>query len=142
VGLKSWHFVGICRISAELPHSTELVLRKPPSNPNGFRQSFRARATLRTPDKPGSPPVLRTSSLSLLYKERTWEHYRKLNLTFFTPSAGRSRRVFIGGVKSVPWPKLGIGRPTCQVGRPHNLAGQPSFVAALPFPHWIPFLPT
>jgi hypothetical protein len=43
--------------------------RKNPLNQNGFRQSFRARATLRTLDKPGCPPALRTSPLSLLYKE-------------------------------------------------------------------------
>jgi hypothetical protein len=73
-------------------------VQKTPSNPNGFRQSFRARATPRTPDKPGSPPALRTLPLSLLYKEWTWEHYRKLNLTFFTPFAGRSMGVFIGGL--------------------------------------------
>jgi hypothetical protein len=38
------------------------------SNSNRFRQSFRARATPRTLDKLGSPPTLRTSHLSLLYK--------------------------------------------------------------------------
>jgi hypothetical protein len=38
------------------------------SNSNGFWQSFHAQATLRTPDKPGSPPALRTLPLSLLYK--------------------------------------------------------------------------
>jgi hypothetical protein len=63
-GLESWLSVGIRRIPPELPHSTELE-PKSPSNPNGFRQSFHAQATLRAPDKPGSPPALKTSLLSL-----------------------------------------------------------------------------
>jgi hypothetical protein len=57
-----------------------------------------------------SQEVLRPSephlSLSTL-QEWTWEHYRGLNLTFFTISAERSRREFIGG--------LGLGRPTCEL---------------------------
>jgi hypothetical protein len=57
-------FVRIHRISAELPHSTELGLKNP-LNPNGFQQIFHTQATLRIPDKSGSPPALRTSSLSL-----------------------------------------------------------------------------
>jgi hypothetical protein len=68
------------------------------SNPNRFRQSFHARAIPRTPDKQGSPPALRTFPLSLLYKEWTWEHYRKLNLTFSTLSTERSMGVFIRGL--------------------------------------------
>jgi hypothetical protein len=32
--------------------------------------------------------------------------------------------------------------PTCQAGRPCNLAGRPSLVAPPPFPHWILLLPT
>jgi hypothetical protein len=59
--LESRFSVRIHRIPAELPHSTELELRK-------FWQSFHARATVRTPDKPGTPPALSTSPLSLLYK--------------------------------------------------------------------------
>jgi hypothetical protein len=61
----------------------------------------------------GSPPALITSPLSLLYKEWTWEHYRKLNLTFFTPFVGRSMGVFIGGLSRLV-----------------KVAGRPSFVAA------------
>jgi hypothetical protein len=38
----------------------------------------------------------------------------------------------------VPWPKFGLGRPTCQADRPLNLAMQPSFGAALPFSHGYP----
>jgi hypothetical protein len=68
-----------------------------------------------------SREVLRASEprLSLFCKEFTWEHYRKLNLTFFTLFAKGSTGVYIGGV----------GR--C------NLVGQPSLVAPPPFPHWI-----
>jgi hypothetical protein len=32
----------------------------------------------------------------------------------------------------VLWPKIGHVRPTCQVDRPCNLAGQPSFLLASP----------
>jgi hypothetical protein len=59
------------------------------SNSNEFWQSFRARASHRTPDMSGSPPAIRTSPLSLLYKDSTWEHYSKLNLTFSSPSRRR-----------------------------------------------------
>jgi hypothetical protein len=55
------------RILTDLPHSTKPELEKTPSNPNGFQQSFHARATLRTLDKLGSPLALRTSPLFLLY---------------------------------------------------------------------------
>jgi hypothetical protein len=75
-GVEGRLSIGIRRIPAELQHSTKLELRKTSSNLNGFRQSFHTRVTPRTPDKPGSAPALRTSPLSLLYKERTWEHYR------------------------------------------------------------------
>jgi hypothetical protein len=43
--------------------------------------------------KSSDPQNLISLSLSLLYKECTWEHYRKLNLIFFTLFARRSRRV-------------------------------------------------
>jgi hypothetical protein len=49
--------------------------------------------------------------LSLLYKEWTWKHYRKLNLTFFTLSAERSRRVFIGGLSRCLGQNWGSGGP-------------------------------
>jgi hypothetical protein len=54
----------------------------------------------------------------------------KLNLTFFTLSAGRSKGVFIAGVKSVLWLKVGLRGPTCLVGRLARVARRPSFMAA------------
>jgi hypothetical protein len=30
----------------------------------------------------------------------------------------------------VLWPNVGLGGPTCQVGQPARVAGQPSFMAA------------
>jgi hypothetical protein len=53
--------------SSRAPALDRTRAQKTPSNPKGFWQSFCARATLRTPNKPGSPPALRTSPLSLLY---------------------------------------------------------------------------
>jgi hypothetical protein len=57
--------------------------------------------------------VLRPSEpcLSLLYQEWTWEHYRKLNLTFFTLSVGGSMGVFIGGLNWCFAQKWGSGGP-------------------------------
>jgi hypothetical protein len=63
-GLESQLSIGIHRILAELLHSTEPELKKLCWTWMDS-QSFRARATLRTPDKPGSPPALKTLSLSL-----------------------------------------------------------------------------
>jgi hypothetical protein len=50
------------------------------------------------------------TSLSTL-QEWTWEHYRGLNLTFFTLSTGKSRRVFIGGLSRCLRQSLGSGGP-------------------------------
>jgi hypothetical protein len=81
--------------------------------------------------------VLRPSephlSLSLVYKEWTWEHYRKLNLTFFTFFARRSRGIFIGGLSQCfgwKWgsggplirPASHLGWPGGQVSWPHRLS--------------------
>jgi hypothetical protein len=72
---------------------------KSPSNPNGLGQSFHTRAALRTPDKLRSPLTLRTSPLSLLYKNGLGSTIGGLNLTLFTLSTMGSTMVFIGGVK-------------------------------------------
>jgi hypothetical protein len=86
----------------------------------------------RTPDMTENPPALRTSPISLLYKEWTWEHYRKLNLTFFTLSVRRSTGVFIGGLSRCFGRNWGSGgpfiRPTDQLGWS---GGQFSW------PHWL-----
>jgi hypothetical protein len=97
-GLESWLSVRIRRIPTELPRTTELELGK-------LRQiqmdSDRASALELLWGFLTSREVLWPSEpcLSLLYKEWTWEHYRKPNLTFFKLSAGRSTGVFIGGLK-------------------------------------------
>jgi hypothetical protein len=93
-GTWEWALCRNSQNSGRAPAVDRTMARKTLSIPNGFRQSFRARATPRTPDKPGSPPALRTSPLSLLYKEWTWEHYMMLNLTFFASSARR----YMGGI--------------------------------------------
>jgi hypothetical protein len=102
-GLEGWLSVKIRRISVELPHSNQTRARKTLSNSNGFQQSFYSRATPRTPNKSGSPPALRTSPLSLLYKDRIWKPIvgggGGLNLTLFLLSFGGSTVVFIGGVR-------------------------------------------
>jgi hypothetical protein len=95
---------------------------KSPSNPNRFRQSFRAQATLRTPDKSGSPPALRTSHLSLLYKNELGSTMGGLNLTLFTLSAGGTM-VFIGGVGQCCSQRLGAWGPLI---RPTDHATWPS----------------
>jgi hypothetical protein len=91
--LESQLSIGIHRIPTKLPYSTELELGKP----RRTRTNFSRASTLA--HKSGSPLGLRTSPLSLLYNELTWEHYRKLNLTFFTPicRGGYGGGVFVGG---------------------------------------------
>jgi hypothetical protein len=98
---------------------------KTPLNPNRFQQSFRARATPRTPDKPGSPPTLRTSPLSLsLYSTR-------MNMGALYGAKPHSLHTFYHGEQSgtyrrskvVLWPKIGQVRPTCQADRPCTWPG-------------------
>jgi hypothetical protein len=92
----------------------------------------------------GKSSALRTSPLSLVYKEWTWEHYRKLNVTFFTLSIGRSMGVFIGRLSRCFGRNLGSGGGgSCQASWLARVAGWPSFVAALilgiGYPvHWPP----
>jgi hypothetical protein len=81
-GFESRLSIEIHRILAELQHSTELEL-----------ELLRGLLTSREILWPSEPHC----SLSTL-QEWTWEHYRGLNLTFFTSSTERSRRVFIGGL--------------------------------------------
>jgi hypothetical protein len=62
----------LCQNSQNSDRAPTLVqtrARKTRRNTNEFRQSFPARATPRTLDKPGSPPALKTSPLFLLFKE-------------------------------------------------------------------------
>jgi hypothetical protein len=72
---------------------------------------------------PTSWEVLQPSKprLSLLYKEWTWEHYRKLNLTFFTPYTEGDME----GINSRwgGYPPQAWGGLEHMDGRPANLLG-------------------
>jgi hypothetical protein len=67
-GLESQLLVRIHIIQVELPHSTELELRKLHQTRTDSGRASMLELLLRTPDKLGSPPTLRTLPLSLLYK--------------------------------------------------------------------------
>jgi hypothetical protein len=71
---------------------------------------------------------LTSLSLSLLYKELTWEYYRKQNHIFFT-LLPRGVGGIYWGFKSVLWVKVALGGGTCQADWPSRVAGQPSSVA-------------
>jgi hypothetical protein len=136
-GLESRFSVKICRILVELPHLTELELKKLHRTQMDFDKAF-VLELLR--GLPTSREVLRPSKPRLsLYSTRT-----KLGSTLeakLTLSTGRSRGVY-RRVKSVLWAEVGLWGPTCQVGQPSRVAGQPSFMAASTFPPRILFLPT
>jgi hypothetical protein len=94
-------------------------------NPNGFWQSCHAWATLRTPDKPGSPPAFRTSPLSLYsIKNEIGSTIGTLSWHFFV---GRSTGLFIGGLSRCFGRKWGSGGPLVRpVGHLGCLGGQVS----------------
>jgi hypothetical protein len=130
-GLESWLSIGIHRIPAELPHSIELELRELCRT---WTDSGRASVLELLRGLPTSREVLWPSKShhSLLYKGWTWELYRKLNLTFFTPFAGWSTGVFIGGLSQCFGRKWRSGGPLVrlasqlgwsgsQVSWPHHL---------------------
>jgi hypothetical protein len=90
---------------------------------------------------PGSPPALRSSPLSVLYKDWTWEHYRKLNQTFWCPS---HRRGYGGTYRCSEWaaPLIwGGNSPNPGLSAVH-VAGRPPNSASTDFGHWIPHAPT
>jgi hypothetical protein len=83
----------------------------------------------------GSPPALRTSPPSVSTRQRLnleapWVGGAKLHFlhTFYQ---GEHRGIYRTS-KAVLCPKIGHVRPTCQAGRPCNLAGRPSFLLAQP----------
>jgi hypothetical protein len=116
---RSWYTRGaresaLCRNSQNSGRAPALdwtIAQKTLTNPNGFQQIFHAWATSRTPDRLGSPPALRTSPLSLLYKDWIWKPLGGLNLTFFTLFAGGSTMVFIGGVRRCSGQRFGAWGP-------------------------------
>jgi hypothetical protein len=69
VGLESWLSVGILRILAEVPHSTELELGKLHRIRTDSGRVFMLELLRGLPTKLGSHPALKTLPLSLLYKE-------------------------------------------------------------------------
>jgi hypothetical protein len=98
-GLESWLSVKIHGILAELPHSTELELRKLRQTRMDLGRAsvlelLRGLLTSREVIQPLEPCL----SLSLLYKDSIRKPHGGLNLTFFTLFAGGSTMVFIGGV--------------------------------------------
>jgi hypothetical protein len=137
-GLESWSSVEIHRIPVELPHSTELELEKLYRTRTN---SDKASMLELLGGLPTSREVLRHSEPCLsLYSTKN-----KLGSTMeakLTLSAGRSRRLFIRGVKSVLCVKVGLGGLTCQAGQPSRVARRPSFMAAPTFPPRVLFLPT
>jgi hypothetical protein len=132
-GLESWLSVRILRILTELPHSTELELRKLHRTQIDFS---------------------RASALELLRGLLTrWEVLRpsephlslySTKIEFGRPLGGGAKPHFLHtfcwgehcGIyrrsKAVLWPKIGHARPTWQADRPCNLAGRPCFLIAPP----------
>jgi hypothetical protein len=128
-GLESRLSVRIRRITIELLHWTELEpgnLRwtQTDSSRASTLELLRGLSTSREVLRPLEPHL----SLSTP-QDWTWEHYRGLNLTLFTLSAGGHHGIYRRS-KAVLWPKIGHVGPTCQAGRPCNLLRQPSFLLA------------
>jgi hypothetical protein len=119
-GLESWLSVGIRIIPAELPHSAKLELRKLCRTQMDSGRAFTLELVqgLLT-----SQEVLRPSEPRLsLYSTKIefGSPFRGgLNLTLFTPYAGRSAGVFIRGLSQCFGQKWGSG------GRGH-LSGRPA----------------
>jgi hypothetical protein len=131
-GLESWLFVRIHRVLAELPHSTELELGKLYQT-----RMYSSRAS--------SLEILRRLPMSQEVHQTSEPHLclYSMEIEFGSPLGGPKphflRTLCWGehsGIyrrsKTVLWPKIGCVRPTCQTGRPCNLAGWPSFLLALP----------
>jgi hypothetical protein len=112
-GLESRLYIKIHRILAELSNLIELELGKlcrsqMDSGRASTLELLQGLPTSREVFRPSEPRL--SLSLSTL-QEWTWEHYRGLNLTFFTPSIGRSRRVFIRGLSRCLGRSLGSRGP-------------------------------
>jgi hypothetical protein len=115
-GLESRFSVGIHRISAELPHSTKLELRKlhwtrTDSGRASVLKLLWGLLTSWEVLQPSEPHL----SLSTL-QQWTCEHYSGLNLTFFTLSAKGSTGVIIGGVRQCSGWRLGAWGPVVRPG--------------------------
>jgi hypothetical protein len=132
-GLESQLSVKIHRILAELPHSTEPELR----NLCRSQTDFSRASTLELlQGLPTSWEVLRPSETHLsLYSTKSEFGSPKgggakphfLHTFYRGEHRGIYRRSYV-----VLWPKIGCLRPTCQAGRPCNLAGLPGLLLALP----------
>jgi hypothetical protein len=125
-GIESWLSIGIHRILAKLPHSTELELRKlhqtqMDSGRASTLELLRGLLTSREFLRP-LEPRLSLSTLERLILEAPWG---ELHLTFFTLSTWGSTMVFIEGVRRCSDQRLGVWgpfvRPTDHVSSLHHL---------------------
>jgi hypothetical protein len=140
-GLESWlsiRILRILRILTELPHSTELELRKLHRTQI---DSSRASAFELLQGLPTRWEVLRPSEPHLPLYSTKIEFGRPLgggglNLTFFTLSAGGSTMVFIG-VKRCSGQRLGMGGPLVRSAEHATWPGG-KFPPCTAFGHWIP----
>jgi hypothetical protein len=130
-GLESRLSIEIRRIPAELPHSTELELKKLCRT----RMDFGRASVLKLlRGLPTSQEVLRPLEPRLYLYSTKFE--------FGSPLGGRGAKphflhTFCWGEhwgiyrrsKTVLWPKIGCVRSACQAGRPCNLVGRASLLA-------------
>jgi hypothetical protein len=110
-GLESRLSVKICRILVELPHSTDLELRKLYRT---WMDSGRASMLELLRGFPTNGEVLWPSEPHLSFCSTKIEFGSPLgglNFTFFTLSAGGSTMVFIGGVRRCSGGRLGVWGP-------------------------------
>jgi hypothetical protein len=129
-GLKSRLSVRIHRIPAELPHSTELELRKLRQTRMDYGRAF-VLELLR--GLPTSREVLRPSKPCLSLYSTKIEFGCPLGVGGGKPHflhtfcQGKQCGIYRRS-NAVFWPKIGRVRSTCQAGRPCNLVGWPSFL--------------
>jgi hypothetical protein len=132
-GLKSQLSIRIHRISAELPHSIELDLRKlhriwTDSGRVSALKLLRGLPTSREVLQPSEPRLslstLQRMNLGALYGAKPYFLH-----TFYQ----KEYRGIYKGAKSVLWPKVGLGWPTCQAGR---LARWPAGQVSWPHRLW------
>jgi hypothetical protein len=127
-GLERWLFVRIHRILAELPHSTELELKKlhrirTDCSKASVLKLLRGLLTSREVLRP-SEPRLSLSTRQRMNLRALQEAKPHFLHTFCQEENGGIYR----GVKSVLWPNVGLERPNCQANRPARVVRRPCFV--------------
>jgi hypothetical protein len=128
-GHESRLSVGIRRILIEFLHMIEQEIKKLrrtriDSSRASTLELLWGPLTIQEVLQPWEPRLSRST-----LQEWTWEHYRKLNLIFFTPFCREEYGGIYRRVKSVLWVKVGLRVPTCQAGWPARVVGRPSFMA-------------